>query len=89
MSYSKRTCVDCGFRNIQPKMIQVERPVKTGKSQGSNLDWEPFSGTELHNAQSAAISSILRNATTIVSKKSGSVRTVQIQNEANNVRSET
>lgn len=35
MSYTRRTCVDCGYRDIQPNMIRVEREVKTGKSQGS------------------------------------------------------
>lgn len=32
MSYTKRTCVKCGFRDIQPRMRQREVYVESGRS---------------------------------------------------------
>lgn len=32
MSYTKRTCIDCGYRDIQPNMVRENRRVHTGRS---------------------------------------------------------
>lgn len=32
MSYTKKTCEDCGWRDVQPKMVQVNRQSVSGSS---------------------------------------------------------
>lgn len=41
MSYTRRTCDECGYRDIQPNMIIHTKMVPTGKSQSgtSTMTW--------------------------------------------------
>jgi len=59
--YSKRTCVNCGLRDIQPNMRQKETYVKSGNSK-RGVSTSTIAGTFLGNKKSTnAVNSWLFN----------------------------
>ena len=62
MPYTKRTCHECGRRDIQPNMIRATREIKVGRSRTGATIWTWVSAALGHKPSQRALKRFLFNS---------------------------